>query len=208
MPGIAGCGYCGGRSLSRQLRLRGSAMCRNIKILFNFEPPVTEAEIHAAALQFVRRSAGSTSRRRRMKRLFRRPWRRSRRLPIGCCARSKPTHRRRIGRTRPPRPAPATPSGSRSESPGSVGAPGHASTAGHAGAAGDVALSITHRHRSHSPIERRSTKALPSLHAADQSTVYADYVARHVGGLRTREKGRHRCELGRFSVAPGRNRGA
>ncbi|MFZ2517674.1 MAG: DUF2277 family protein, partial [Anaerolineae bacterium] len=28
-------------------------MCRNIKTLFNFEPPVTDAEIRAAAVQFV-----------------------------------------------------------------------------------------------------------------------------------------------------------
>ena len=33
-------------------------MCRNIKTLFNFEPPVSEAEIHAAALQFVRKISG------------------------------------------------------------------------------------------------------------------------------------------------------
>lgn len=33
-------------------------MCRNIKMLFNFEPPVTDAEIHAAALQFVRKVSG------------------------------------------------------------------------------------------------------------------------------------------------------
>jgi hypothetical protein len=33
-------------------------MCRNIKTLFNFEPPVTEAEIHAASLQFVRKITG------------------------------------------------------------------------------------------------------------------------------------------------------
>ena len=33
-------------------------MCRNIKILFNFEPPVTDAEIHAAALQYVRKVSG------------------------------------------------------------------------------------------------------------------------------------------------------
>ena len=30
-------------------------MCRNIKTLFNFEPPVTEEEIRAASLQFVRK---------------------------------------------------------------------------------------------------------------------------------------------------------
>ncbi len=33
-------------------------MCRNIKILYNFEPPVTDAEIRAAALQFVRKVSG------------------------------------------------------------------------------------------------------------------------------------------------------
>jgi hypothetical protein len=33
-------------------------MCRNIKTLFNFEPPVTDEEIHAAALQFVRKVSG------------------------------------------------------------------------------------------------------------------------------------------------------
>ncbi len=33
-------------------------MCRNIRILFNFEPPVTEAEIRAASLQFVRKVSG------------------------------------------------------------------------------------------------------------------------------------------------------
>jgi hypothetical protein len=33
-------------------------MCRNIKTLFNFQPPVTDDEIHAAALQFVRKVSG------------------------------------------------------------------------------------------------------------------------------------------------------
>lgn len=33
-------------------------MCRNIKTLFNFAPPVTEAEIRAASLQFVRKISG------------------------------------------------------------------------------------------------------------------------------------------------------
>jgi len=33
-------------------------MCRNIKTLFNFEPPVTDQEIRGAALQFVRRVSG------------------------------------------------------------------------------------------------------------------------------------------------------
>ena len=33
-------------------------MCRNIKTLFNFDPPVTEEEIRAASLQFVRKISG------------------------------------------------------------------------------------------------------------------------------------------------------
>lgn len=33
-------------------------MCRNIKLLFNFDPPVTEAEIRSASLQFVRKISG------------------------------------------------------------------------------------------------------------------------------------------------------
>ena len=33
-------------------------MCRNIKILFNFEPPVTDDEVRAASLQFVRKITG------------------------------------------------------------------------------------------------------------------------------------------------------
>jgi hypothetical protein len=33
-------------------------MCRNIRTLFNFEPPVTEEEIRAASLQFVRKISG------------------------------------------------------------------------------------------------------------------------------------------------------
>lgn len=35
-------------------------MCRNIKPLYNFEPPATEDEIRAAALQFVRKVSGFT----------------------------------------------------------------------------------------------------------------------------------------------------
>ena len=33
-------------------------MCRNIKTLFNFEPPATEDEVHAASLQYVRKITG------------------------------------------------------------------------------------------------------------------------------------------------------
>jgi hypothetical protein len=35
-------------------------MCRNIKTLFNFDPPATEDEIRAASLQFVRKLSGHT----------------------------------------------------------------------------------------------------------------------------------------------------
>jgi hypothetical protein len=35
-------------------------MCRNIKTLFNFEPPATEDEIRASAVQFVRKLSGFT----------------------------------------------------------------------------------------------------------------------------------------------------
>jgi len=35
-------------------------MCRNIKTLHNFDPPATSEEVHAAALQYVRKVSGST----------------------------------------------------------------------------------------------------------------------------------------------------
>ena len=35
-------------------------MCRNIRVLHNFEPPASEEEIHDAALQYVRKVSGST----------------------------------------------------------------------------------------------------------------------------------------------------
>lgn len=35
-------------------------MCRNIRTLHNFEPPATNGEVHAAALQYVRKVAGAT----------------------------------------------------------------------------------------------------------------------------------------------------
>jgi hypothetical protein len=36
-----------------------AGMCRNIRPLFNFEPPATDEEIHAAALQYVRKVSGT-----------------------------------------------------------------------------------------------------------------------------------------------------
>ena len=35
-------------------------MCRNIKTLFNFDPPANDAEVHASSLQFVRKLSGFT----------------------------------------------------------------------------------------------------------------------------------------------------
>ena len=40
------------------MSLKTSCMCRNIKTLFNFEPPATEGEARDAALQFVRKISG------------------------------------------------------------------------------------------------------------------------------------------------------
>jgi hypothetical protein len=49
------------RSTSRLLAAATDlTMCRNIKTLFNFEPPATENEIRASAIQFVRKLSGST----------------------------------------------------------------------------------------------------------------------------------------------------
>jgi hypothetical protein len=45
----------GGASLSKKTH-----MCRNIRTLFNFEPPATDDEVQAAALQFVRKLSGFT----------------------------------------------------------------------------------------------------------------------------------------------------
>lgn len=42
-----------------QLDTRGLRMCRNIKTLANFEPPATDNEIRASALQFVRKLSGT-----------------------------------------------------------------------------------------------------------------------------------------------------
>src|SRR6201996_6542986 len=44
--------------LAAKVRRRSRTMCRNIKMLFNFDPPVTEEEVHAASLQFVRKISG------------------------------------------------------------------------------------------------------------------------------------------------------
>jgi hypothetical protein len=44
--------------LRKDPQTKGNPMCRNIRTLFNFEPPATEDEIRASALQFVRKLSG------------------------------------------------------------------------------------------------------------------------------------------------------
>jgi hypothetical protein len=41
-------------------RLYDVGMCRNIRPLYNFDPPATQGEVHSAALQYVRKISGST----------------------------------------------------------------------------------------------------------------------------------------------------
>jgi hypothetical protein len=45
----------------RAARQQETSMCRNIRTLFNFEPPATDDEIRASALQFVRKLSGFTN---------------------------------------------------------------------------------------------------------------------------------------------------
>jgi hypothetical protein len=56
-------------------------MCRNIKTLFNFDPPATDEEIRAASLQFVRKLSGSHTRRKPMRPRSSKPRRSVRRRP-------------------------------------------------------------------------------------------------------------------------------
>jgi hypothetical protein len=49
---------CNACSVIALARRRCQAMCRNIRTLFNFDPPVTEEEVRAASLQFVRKISG------------------------------------------------------------------------------------------------------------------------------------------------------
>jgi hypothetical protein len=48
----------GRRAARSRTEVKENVMCRNIKTLFNFEPPATDEEIHASALQFVRKLSG------------------------------------------------------------------------------------------------------------------------------------------------------
>ena len=48
------------RSFNKPLTVEKIIMCRNIKTLYNFDPPSTEDEIQAASVQFVRKISGFT----------------------------------------------------------------------------------------------------------------------------------------------------
>src|SRR5580698_4622840 len=47
-----------GVAQAKSAGVEGASMCRNIKMLFNFDPPVTAEEVRAAALQYVRKVSG------------------------------------------------------------------------------------------------------------------------------------------------------
>jgi hypothetical protein len=51
---------CGRKRVSFVRKTTEEPMCRNIRTLFNFEPPATEEEVRASALQFVRKLSGFT----------------------------------------------------------------------------------------------------------------------------------------------------
>ena len=81
-------------------------MCRNIKPLFNFEPPATDAEIRDAALQFVRKVSGSTKPSKRNEEAFdQRRRQRSRPQSASCSIRWR-RRSPRTARKKPPRRAP------------------------------------------------------------------------------------------------------
>ena len=76
-------------------------MCRNIKILFNFDPPVTAEEVRAASLQFVRKISGFNKPSKANEASFLAAVDEIAGISTGFCARSKPMHRRRTEKKRP-----------------------------------------------------------------------------------------------------------
>ena len=78
-------------------------MCRNIKTLFNFEPPATHAEIHASALQFVRKLSGFNSPSQANAEAFNRAVSEVSDSAGVCWRRCRPMRRRATARSRPPR---------------------------------------------------------------------------------------------------------
>ena len=81
-----------------------TAMCRNIRPLFNFDPPATDDEIRAAALQFVRKVSGFSGRRRRTRPPSIARSTRWRSRPGCCSARWSPTRRAAAAKKKPAAP--------------------------------------------------------------------------------------------------------
>ena len=79
-------------------------MCRNIRPLYNFEPPATTEEVQAAALQYVRKVAGSTRPSQANAEAFDRAVAESPRPPSGCSTPWSPPHLPGTARSRRPRP--------------------------------------------------------------------------------------------------------
>ena len=92
-------------------------MCRNIRTLFNFEPPASEDEIRASALQFVRKLSGFNAPSRANAPAFERAVDEVTEPPAGCSTRSRRTRRRATARPRPRRPAPGRASAMREARP-------------------------------------------------------------------------------------------
>jgi len=76
-------------------------MCRNIKTLFNFDPPVTPEEVQAASLQFVRKICGFTKPSKPNEESFLAAVTKSRALQVGSCDRWKQVRHPRTVKKRP-----------------------------------------------------------------------------------------------------------
>ena len=87
-------------------------MCRNIHTLHNYEPPATEEEIRASALQYVRKISGSTKPSKANEARSSKPSTRWLRRPRGCSRRSSRRRRHAIGRSKPRKPGPERKRGS------------------------------------------------------------------------------------------------
>src|SRR5438309_10801938 len=84
-----------------KIRLRTTFKCRNIKTLFNFDPPVTDEEVRAASLQFVRKITGFNKPSKANEASFLAPSRKSLASRLAYSVRSKPMRLRRIAKKRP-----------------------------------------------------------------------------------------------------------
>lgn len=84
--------------LSKAERCR--CMCRNIKTLFNFEPPATDDEVRAAALQFVRKLSGFNAPSQANAAAFDRAVSEITDVAARCCCRCRPRPRRATARSR------------------------------------------------------------------------------------------------------------